>query len=102
MKYFFCLFLLLSSCSSTAPVTLVPQRVTQTQAAFDGNDQDSGIKGYEDGRGFILSDAAVLRYTKLCEKFAEAPVGLNKSDKNYLTKEGMSLFLKLNDLNLNK
>ena len=95
------LFLLLSACSTT-PQTFVPLRVHQTEASFDGQSQDSGIKDFVDGKGFVLSNAAVLRYKTLAQKFNEEPIGLFiENNINYLNNEGMIKFLELNDKNLN-
>lgn len=94
-------FLLLTSCE--APKTLLPDQAVQAQASFDGQDHDSGVKGYIDGQGFVLSPSTESRYKSLCEKFGKTPIGLSKfEDKIILNKEGMVLFLELNRQNLNQ
>lgn len=94
------LLILLTSCTSVKidDKTIVPPRVVQTQASFVGNEQNSGVIDY-DSKGFVMHPSAIERYKKLAEKFRETPVGI---DGNHLTKEGMVLFLNLNDKNLNK
>lgn len=97
MRILLCI-LVLSSCSIIhKPIT----RVTQSEASFDGNIKDSGIKEYKEGLGFIISDNAADRYTKLCIKFSYDIIGLSKiDDKNVLTKQGMVRFLELTDKNI--
>ena len=98
-KIFLCL--LLVSCSSvdkTEQTTIIPPRVVQTEASFVGNEQNSGVLGY-DQEGFIMHESAIERYKFLANKFNENPVGISG---NHLNKEGMVLFLNLVDRDLNK
>lgn len=92
----------LSACS-TPPKTFLPTQIHQTEASFSGNLQNSGIVDFVEGKGFILDDSAVKRYKSLCVKFGEEVIGLSVEDeKNYLNKEGMVLFLSLNDKHVSK
>lgn len=96
------LALALTSCSAP-PQTFLPVQITQTEPSFSGNLQNSGIVDFVEGGGFVLDDSAVKRYKNLAAKFHEEVVGLSFEDgKNYLTKEGMILFLELNDRNISK
>lgn len=97
MRILLCV-LVLSSCSIIhKPIT----RVTQSEASFDGNIKDSGVKEYINELGFVISDNAADRYNKLCIKYNYDVVGLSKIDnKNILTKQGMVRFLELTDKNL--
>lgn len=93
-------FILILGCAScsTPQQTLTPPHVTQTQASFDGNDQDSGVKEFVPGKGFVISDAAMARYNDLIIKYKETLVGLHRENGvNYLDNEGMVLFLDLVD-----
>ena len=93
-------FLLLTSCS-TVPETYLPPQVTQREASWDGNVQNSGLISYDE-KGFQMTESAIRRYLSLVEKFEEAPVGIvQDGDKWYLTHEGMANFLDLNDRRLN-
>lgn len=100
---FIILALILSGCAAEqydtrSIATLTPVEVRQNQASFVGNDQNSGVLGY-DKDGFIMHQSALDRYKKLAEKFGVEAVGING---DHLTKEGMVNFLNLNDKNLNK
>lgn len=93
-KIVFILFLPLVACKT--PV-IVPDRVTQEQASFDEDKQNSGLVGYSP-KGFELTDNALKRYLDLCKQFAVDPVGVSQSEgKNYLNKEGMVQFMNLTD-----
>lgn len=76
-------------------------RVTQTEASFDGNTKDSGVKEYRENVGFIVSDNAIKRYTDLCKKFDYEIIGVSQDNgENIITKQGMVRFLELTDKNL--
>lgn len=88
--------------TSCAAPTMTPERVSQSQASFEGNVQNSGLLGY-DQNGFNLTDAAMQRYKDLCETFDSEVIGVSVIDgKNYLTKEGMVQFMNLTDRRNNK
>ncbi len=102
-KLILVLFLMLPVGCSTPQETLSPIHITQTEASFDGNDKDSGVKEFVPGKGFVLSQAAADRYSALVIKYKEQLVGLSGEDgKIYLNNEGMVLFLGLVDKDNNK
>lgn len=45
--------------------TIIPPRIELTQPSFDGNEQNSGILDYVDGKGFHITKTALLRYQGL-------------------------------------
>ena len=59
------LFLVLASCKTTEVKTILPERIVQTEPSFDGNSQDSGVKDYIDGKGFLVTKSAAARYNAL-------------------------------------
>jgi len=98
---FLAVWILLSSCQTNEPTTFTPIHITQTAASFDGNEQNSGVKGFVDGKGFELTPSAAQRYIDLGIKFKEATVPiLHEDGKLFLNKEGMVQFLELADKNL--
>jgi hypothetical protein len=98
-----CLLLSCSSCSIFRTETVIPETVIQKQASFDGSEQNSGLIGYEEGRGFELTSAAVLRYKNLAKVFGTEVIGLSVIDgKNFINEEGMVDFMNLSDRKNNK
>ncbi len=99
-KYLIAVFLVISACS-TPQETLVAPRVVQTEASFsETGEQDSGIIGVVEGKGFEITKRTAERYNDLVLQYKEELVGLSKeSDHYYLSNEGMVLFLDLNQKN---
>lgn len=93
--------LLLQGCKTPEQVSL--PRVEQTQASFDGNEQNSGLVGYTKEHGFEITVSARDRYLALVKEFGSAPIGLSELDgKIYMTKEGMVEFMNSTDKKNNK
>lgn len=91
-------FLSCSSCSVFQEKTITPAKIVQTQASFDGSEQNSGLVGYTESLGFELTSSAVIRYKNLCKTFGTEPIGLSVSNgKNYINEEGMVDFMNLSD-----
>lgn len=103
MKWFIVLlFLVITGCKTVTPETIVPPRIEQVEASYDGREKNSGLIDFIPEKGFWMTDNAIQRYKTLCDKYKEIPVGISKEgEKNYLTEEGMVNFLNLNDKNLN-
>lgn len=98
MKKFLFIVFLTTGCATDIKSVY---RVTQTEASFDGNVKDSGIKEYREGVGFIVSENAVKRYTDLCNKFNYEAIGIsNINGEHIITKQGIVRFLELTDKNL--
>ena len=82
--------------------TILPPRVELTQPSFDGTEQDSGIKDYIDGKGFLITKTALLRYQGLVSVYGvkEVPpvdpqngVTENSDGSYFLSDESMVRFM---------
>ncbi len=63
---------LLVSCNAikpNPPVTIVPPPIVEVQPSFDGEEQNSGIIDYIEGKGFLITSNAAARYTELTKRF---------------------------------
>lgn len=119
MKRFFILFfILLNSCSSISTdnekqnnllINVSQVQVDDSEASFDGNEQNSGIIDFIDGRGWLITKRAADRYLLLLNNFGNEEQksipnnGLTKDNINYiLTQEGMVNFALLTQINKTK
>lgn len=110
MKRFF-LFLFLTlclvSCQSQKIETYVPPPIVETQPSWDGENQNSGLIDYIDGKGFLITPSAAQRYRSLTEKFGKNLTpnitfgeGLVAYEGNFiLSSEYMSAFMEMSRLN---
>jgi hypothetical protein len=108
MKIFiFFLFTIFCSCKSKPVQTYVPPPIVETQPSWDGEEQNSGIIDYLDGRGFLITSSAAKRYTFLTGKFGQGLTptvspgeGLIPDGNNFLlSPEYMSVFMEVSRLN---
>ena len=90
--------------------TIVPPRIELTQPSFDGNEQDSGIKDYINGKGFLITKGALSRYQGLVSIYGskEIPVinpqdGVisNEDGTFFLSDESMIRFIEYNQKRVN-
>lgn len=108
MKYII-LFLTLFSygCKLPGPITYVPPPIVEVEPSWDGDKQNSGLIEYIDGKGFLITPKAAIRYTSLTEKFGSkltpaisAGEGLIPYKGNFLlSPEYMSVFMEVSTLN---
>lgn len=108
MKFIF-LFLTLffCGCQNVPPTTYVPPPIVEKEPSWDGDKQNSGLIEYIDGRGFLITPKAAIRYTSLTEKFGSkitppisAGEGLIPYQGNFLlSPEYMSVFMEVSTLN---
>lgn len=97
------IFLACSGCSALKEKTIVPEKIVQKQASFDGSEQNSGLIGYTEDSGFELTSNAALRYRSLTKSFGTEPIGLSViNGRNFLNEEGMVDFMNLSDRKNNK
>lgn len=88
----------------TAPVRTIlpPPAPVEEQASFDENEQNSGIKDYIEGKGFLITKNAKERYEALAAIYGLNMVPTFSSNSGlspalggdyYLSAEGMSNFI---------
>lgn len=83
--------LLFPSCK-TAPkkeiVTIIPERIVDVQPSWEGNVQDSGVKGTIPGKGFEISQGALDRYNGLIGLYGETMIPKVIKDTGVLLEDG--------------
>lgn len=91
----------------TKDITYVPPPIVESQPSWDGEEQNSGLIDYIEGKGFVITKNAGERYKLLTRKFGQQltpPVvsgeGLIAHDGNFiLSPEYMSIFMEVSRLN---
>lgn len=81
-----------SSCSLLRPRPIVPDFVEDVSPSWDGEEKNSGLLGYIDGQGYLITPSAAARYTWLTEYYSKdynpalkSGVGLNQQkDGNFI------------------
>lgn len=84
--------------------TIIPALVVDQEPSWDGNEQNSGLLGYVEGKGFLLTPDAAKRYTELTKKYganrvpplAEGEGLVAEGDKFYLSNQYMVEFVVMN------
>lgn len=67
---FLAILLLTSSCNfNKTPKTIVPSVVVDTVPSWDGNEQNSGILDFVEGKGWLITPKAAKRYSELSEMY---------------------------------
>ena len=115
--------LLLSSCVTPAVVDsnpyvhveipLTTKIIRDSEPSFDNNVQNSGILDFEVGKGWLITESALLRYNSLIKKYGsdfDVPIKFNfgvsttndDPPKIYLTQEAMIKFAQMNQTNKTK
>lgn len=93
------------SCISN-PGTVTPPPIVDTQPSWDGNEQNSGILGFIDNEGFLITKNAADRYTNLTVKYGKdrnPPLSkgqglVPKGDNFILPNQYMVEFIAMNQL----
>lgn len=99
--------LLFVGCKTTKPETFIPPPIVETQPSWDGEEQNSGLIDYIEGKGFLITKNAAERYRFLTKKFGQQltpPItegqGLEATEENFLlSPEYMSVFMEVSRLN---
>ncbi len=87
------LSLFLVACKTAQPIkTIIPPRVENVEKSWDGNTQDSGIKGIVLGKGFEVSEKALARYQALVAIYGGQSIPRISADDGILT-EGGKIFM---------
>jgi hypothetical protein len=103
IRFVLVLAIFLSACT-VREQTVVPSRIVSTQASFDGNQQDSGIKT-ADAQGFVVSANWIARYDAMLVEFggrfspavkAGDRAGILIGPEIVVTAEVMSRFIRMN------
>jgi hypothetical protein len=95
-----------ASCSVLKTKPVVPVFMQDVVPSWDGEEQNSGLIGYIDGKGYVLTPSAAARYSYLTEIYGKdySPplakgVGLTKdeaSDNYFLSTQYMVEFVVMN------
>lgn len=101
------LCILACGCKSNKSETYIPPAIIENEPSWDGDKQNSGLIKYIDGKGFLITPKAAIRYTSLTEKFGNkltppitAGEGLVPYEGNFiLSPEYMSVFMEVSTLN---
>lgn len=110
--YFFSIFLffVLVGCQTKQIETIIPDPIVESQPSWDGEQQNSGLIDYIDGKGFLITKGAAERYTFLTAKFGkeltpeiEPGEGLIPEGVNFiLSPEYMEVFMEVSRRNKSK
>lgn len=92
--------------SSCKTIPIVPDRVSNSEISFDGNNQNAGVIDFVKGEGWRITDNAAKKYLYLSEKYGhnlrppiEPGEGLIEKPEWYvLTHEYMIKFAVLNQI----
>jgi len=96
------------SCSVIKPappiVTIIPERVEDTEISWDDQNQNGGLLDYVDGKGFEITKKALIRYNSLIFLYGKTqipPVAENdgvtlENGRIFLSPEAMVNFMTLN------
>lgn len=84
--------------------TVIPSLVIDKEPSWDGNEQNSGLIDYVQGKGFLITKDAANRYTELTKRFGGSktpPMTVGEGlvfedDKIYLPNQYMVEFVKMN------
>ena len=65
-------FFLFSGCQGLGTYTVTPPSIEDRVPSWDGNKQNSGLLGYLNGKGFLITKNAAARYTFLTEEYGKS------------------------------
>lgn len=98
-------FVSITNCSMWNTTPIVPVFIKDTVPSWDGEEQNSGLLGYVEGKGYLLTPSAAARYSYLTELYAkdyspplEKGIGLTKEEGGafYLSSQYMVEFVVMN------